>query len=173
MSRSLINSKSATTSPATGCDLDILSGGGTFCRNLSRRFEMKTEKELWWDRAEDVVLAGYRLQSLALRIEKEKPDAAKSLRSGAMCIRLVISCRFGDVIRLLDPHREATPSDVMTACETVLSGDRPKVAEEPLVKLGQGDMVREILEGDLVNEIKAGSWMHRAVAAWRSMRGVA
>ena len=132
---------------------------------------MKTEKELWWDRAEDVVLAGYRLQSLALRIEKEKPDAAKSLRSGAMCIRLVISCRFGDVIRLLDPHREATPSDVMTACETVLSGDRPKVAEEPLVKLGQGDMVREILESDLVNEIKAGSWMHRAVSAWRSMRG--
>ena len=105
--------------------------------------------------------------------QKEKPDAAKSLRSGAMCIRLVISCRFGDVIRLLDPHCEATPSDVMTACETVLSGDRPKVAEEPLVKLGQGDMVREILESDLVSEVKTGSWMHRAVAAWRSMRGAA
>jgi hypothetical protein len=40
MSRSLINSKSATLSPATGCDLDILSGGGTSCRNLSRRFVM-------------------------------------------------------------------------------------------------------------------------------------
>lgn len=132
---------------------------------------MKTEKELWWDRAEDVVLAGYRLQSLALRIEKEKPDAAKSLRSGAMCIRLVCSCRLADVIALLDQTREATPSDVMRACETVLNGDRKKIEDEPLVKLGQGDMVREILERDLVSEVKTGSWMHRAVAAWRSMRG--
>jgi hypothetical protein len=46
MSRSLINSKSATSSPATGCDLDILSGGGTFCRNLSRRFVMKNESKV-------------------------------------------------------------------------------------------------------------------------------
>jgi len=132
---------------------------------------MKTQKELWWNRFEDVALAGYRLHSLAERIEKEKPIEAKSLRSGAMCIRLVCSCRLADVIAILDQTQESTPSDVMRACETVLNGDRKKIEDEPLVKLGQGDMVREILERDLVNEVKTGSWMHRAVAAWRSMRG--
>jgi len=132
---------------------------------------MKTEKELWWNRFEDVALAGYRLHLLAERIEKEKPTEAKSLRSGAMCIRLVCSCRLAWVIALLDQTREATPREVMRACETVLNGDRKKIEDEPLVKLGQGDMVREIIERDLVNEVKTGSWMHRAVAAWRSMRG--
>jgi hypothetical protein len=47
MSRSLINSNSATSSPATGSDLDILSGGGTSCRNLSRRFDMKNESKVF------------------------------------------------------------------------------------------------------------------------------
>jgi len=88
-----------------------------------------------------------------------------------MAIQLVIASRLGDVIRLLDPVAEADPSSVMTACERILQGDRPK--EIPLVSLGQGDMVREILERDLVNEVKTGSWMHRAVAAWRSIRGAA
>ena len=132
---------------------------------------MKTEKELWWNRFEDVALAGYRLHSLAERIEKEKPTEAKSLRSGAMCIRLVCSCRLADVIALLDQTREATPSDVMRACETVLNGDRKKIEDEPLVKLGQGDMVREILERDLVSEVQKSSLMQRAVLAWRQMRG--
>jgi len=132
---------------------------------------MKTEKELWWDRAEDVVLAGYRLQTLATRIEKDKPAEAESLRSGAMCVHMVISCRLGDVIRLLDLTCEASPSDVMTACEIVLAGDRKKIEEEPLLKLGQGDTVREILERDLVSEVQKSSLMQRAVLAWRQMRG--
>jgi hypothetical protein len=124
----------------------------------------------WGDRAEDVILAMDRLRGLAARIEPTKPLEARQLRSGAMAIQLVIACRLGDVIRLLDPVAEADPTSVMKACEKILAGERPR--EIPLVSLGQGDMVREILESDLVNEIKAGSWMHRAVAAWRSMRGV-
>jgi hypothetical protein len=53
----------------------------------------------------------------------------------------------------------------------VLNGDRKKIEDEPLVKLGQGDMVREILERDLVSEVQKSSLMQRAVLAWRQMRG--
>ena len=123
----------------------------------------------WGDRAEDVILAMDRLRGLAARIEATKPFEAKQLRHGAMAIQLVIACRLGDVIRLLDPVAEADPSSVMTACETILAGDRPR--EIPLVSLGQGDMVREILERDLVSEVQKSSLMQRAVLAWRSMRG--
>ena len=123
------------------------------------------------DRAEDVILAMDRLRGLAARIEATKPFEAKQLRHGAMAIQLVIACRLGDVIRLLDPVAEADPSSVMTACETILAGDRPR--EIPLVSLGQGDMVREILERDLVSEVQKSSLMQRAVMAWRSMRGAA
>ena len=125
----------------------------------------------WGDRAEDVILAMDRLRGLAARIEATKPFEAKQLRHGAMAIQLVIACRLGDVIRLLDPVAEADPSSVMTACETILAGDRPR--EIPLVSLGQGDMVREILERDLVSEVQKSSLMQRAVMAWRSMRGAA
>ena len=123
----------------------------------------------WGDRAEDVILAMDRLRGLAARIEATKPFEAKQLRHGAMAIQLVIACRLGDVIRLLDPVAEADPSSVMTACETILAGDRPR--EIPLVSLGQGDMVREILERDLVSEVQKSSLMQRAVLAWRQMRG--
>ena len=121
------------------------------------------------DRAEDVILAMDRLRGLAARIEATKPEQAKQLRMGAMAIQLVIACRLGDVIRLLDPVAEADPSSVMTACETILAGDRPR--EIPLVSLGQGDTVREILERDLVSEVQKSSLMQRAVLAWRQMRG--
>lgn len=90
-----------------------------------------------------------------------------------MAIQLTIACRLGDVIRLLDPVAEADPSSVMTACEKILAGDRAKIVEEPIVKLGQGDMVREILERDLVSEVQKSSLMQRAVLAWRQMRGAA
>lgn len=90
---------------------------------------------------------------------------------GAMAIQLVIASRLGDVIRLLDPVAEADPQSVMTACEKILQGDRPK--EIPLVSLGQGEYAKEILERDLVSEVSKSSWMFRAVAAWRSMRGAA
>ena len=123
----------------------------------------------WGDRAEDVILAMDRLRGLAARIEATKPFEAKQLRHGAMAIQLVIACRLGDVIRLLDPVAEADPSSVMTACETILAGDRPR--EIPLVSLGQGDTVREILERDLVSEVQKSSLMQRAVLAWRQMRG--
>ena len=112
----------------------------------------------WGDRAEDVILAMDRLRGLAARIEATKPGEARQLR-------------LGDVIRLLDPVAEADPSSVMTACEKILAGDQPK--EIPLVSLGQGDMVREILERDLVSEVQKSSLMQRAVLAWRQMRGVA
>lgn len=125
----------------------------------------------WGDRAEDVILAMDRLRGLAARIEATKPTEARQLRSGAMAIQLVIASRLGDVIRLLDPVAEADPSSVMTACEKILAGDRPK--EIPLVSLGQGDMVREILERDLVSEVQKSSLMQRAVLAWRQMRGAA
>ena len=125
----------------------------------------------WGDRAEDVILAMDRLRGLAARIEATKPSEARQLRSGAMAIQLVIASRLGDVIRLLDPVAEADPTSVMKACEKILAGERPR--EIPVVSLGQGDMVREILESDLVSEVKTGSWMYRAVAAWRSMRGAA
>ena len=59
----------------------------------------------------------------------------------------------------------------MRACETVLNGDCKKIEDEPLVKIGQGDMVREILERDLVSEVQKSSLMQRAVMAWRQMRG--
>jgi len=108
---------------------------------------------------------------LAARIEATKPFEAKQLRHGAMAIQLVIASRLGDVIRLLDPVAEADPSSVMTACERILQGDRPK--EIPLVSIGQGDMVREILERDLVSEVQKSSLMQRAVLAWRQMRGAA
>jgi len=73
------------------------------------------------------------------------------------------------VIRLLDPVAEADPSSVLNACEKILAGKRPQ--EIPLVKTGQGDMVREILERDLVSEVQKSSLMQRAVLAWRQMRG--
>ena len=123
----------------------------------------------WGDRAEDVILAMDRLRGLAARIEATKPDQARQLRMGAMAIQLTIACRLGDVIRLLDPVAEADPSSVMTACEKILAGDRPK--EIPLVSLGQGDTVREILERDLISEVQKSSLMQRAVMAWRQMRG--
>ena len=123
----------------------------------------------WGDRAEDVILAMDRLRGLAARIEATKPFEAKQLRHGAMAIQLVIASRLGDVIRLLDPVAEADPSSVMTACEKILAGDRPK--EIPLVSLGQGDTVREILERDLISEVQKSSLMQRAVSAWRQMRG--
>ena len=123
----------------------------------------------WGDRAEDVILAMDRLRGLAARIEATKPFEAKQLRHGAMAIQLVIASRLGDVIRLLDPVAEADPSSVMTACEKILAGDRPR--EIPLVSLGQGDTVREILERDLVSEVQKSSLHQRAVLAWRHMRG--
>ena len=128
-----------------------------------------TKDSTWGDRAEDVILAMDRLRGLAARIEATKPGEARQLRLGAMAIQLTIACRLGDVIRLLDPVAEADPSSVMTACEKILAGDRPK--EIPLVSLGQGDMVREILERDLVSEVAKSSLMQRAVLAWRQMRG--
>ncbi len=132
---------------------------------------MTQNQNSWCERAEDVILAMDRLRGLAARIEATKPVEAKQLRHGAMAIQLVISSRLGDVIRLLDPVSEANPASVMTACEHILQGDKPK--EIPLVSLGQGDMVREILERDLVSEVQKCSLMQRAVAAWRQMRGVA
>jgi len=132
---------------------------------------MSSKDTTFGDRAEDVVLAMDRLRGLAARIEATKPDQAKQLRMGAMAIQLVIASRLGDVIRLLDPVSEADPQAVMTACEKILQGDRPK--EIPLVSLGQGDMVREILERDLVSEVQKSSLMQRAVLAWRQMRGAA
>jgi len=130
---------------------------------------MNSKDATWGDRAEDVILAMDRLRGLAARIEATKPGEARQLRLGAMAIQLTIACRLGDVIRLLDPVAEADPSSVMTACEKILAGDRPK--EIPLVSLGQGDMVREILERDLVSEVQKSSLMQRAVLAWRQMRG--
>ena len=125
----------------------------------------------WGDRAEDVILAMDRLRGLAARIEATKPTEARQLRSGAMAIQLVIASRLGDVIRLLDPVAEADPTSVMNACETILQGSKSK--EIPLVSLGQGEYVREIMERDLVGEVQRLSLMQRAVAAWRTMRGVA
>ena len=125
----------------------------------------------WGDRAEDVILAMDRLRGLAARIEATKPEQSRQLRMGAMAIQLVIASRLGDVIRLLDPVSEADPQSVMTACEKILQGDRPK--EITLVSLGQGDTVREILERDLVSEVQKSSLMQRAVLAWRQMRGAA
>ena len=132
---------------------------------------MSSKDTTFGDRAEDVVLAMDRLRGLAARIEATKPSEAKQLRHGAMAIQLVIASRLGDVIRLLDPVSEADPSSVMRACEMILQGEQPK--EIPLVSLGQGDMVREILERDLVSEVQKSSLMQRAVLAWRQMRGAA
>lgn len=125
----------------------------------------------WGERAEDVILAMDRLRGLAARIEEKKPVEAKRLRHGAMAIQLVISTRLGDVIRLLDTTREASPQDVMNACELVLDGGRSLATEIPLVRLGQGDYEKAILEQDLLDEMKKSTLMQRAVAAWRSMRG--
>jgi hypothetical protein len=134
---------------------------------------MSSKDAMWQNRAEDIVLAMDRLSGLAARIEATKPEQARQLRMGAMAIRLVIACRLGDVIRLLDPVAEADPSSVMAACEAILQGDRPKTKEIPLVSIGQGEYAKEILERDLVSEVSKSSWMFRAVAAWRTMRGVA
>ena len=132
---------------------------------------MSSKDATWGDRAEDIVLAMDRLRGLASRIEASKPEQARQLRMGAMAIQLVIPSRLGDVIRLLDPVAEADPTSVMNACETILQGSKSK--EIPLVSLGQGEYVREIMERDLVGEVQRLSLMQRAVAAWRTMRGVA
>lgn len=125
----------------------------------------------WGDRAEDVILAMDRLRGLAARIEGKKPVEAKRLRHGAMAIQLVISTRLGDVIRLLDATSEASPQDVMNACERVLDGGRTLATEIPLVRIGQGEYERAILGRDLLDEVKKDTLMQRAVAAWRTMRG--
>ena len=134
---------------------------------------MSSKDTMWQNRCEDIVLAMDRLTGLAARIQTTKPEEARQLRMGAMAIRLVIACRLGDVIRLLDPVAEADPSSVMAACEAILQGDRPKTKEIPLVSIGQGEYAKEILERDLISEVSKSSWMFRAVAAWRTMRGAA
>lgn len=134
---------------------------------------MSSKETVWQNRCEDIVLAMDRLSGLAERIQATKPEQARQLRMGATAIRLVIACRLGDVIRLLDPVAEADPSAVMAACEKILQGERAQLKEIPVVSIGQGEYTREILERDLVSEVSKSSWMHRAVAAWRSMRGAA